>query len=103
MKVKVIVDRPLGSFHPKYKNLYYPLNYGYIQNIIAPDNEPQDAYILGVEEPVLEFEGELIAIIHRLDDIEDKWVVENKFYTIEEIKQATSFQEKYFKTKIELL
>ena len=103
MKVKVIVDRPLGSFHPKYKNLYYPLNYGYIQDIMAPDNEPQDAYILGVEEPVLEFEGELIAIIHRLDDIEDNWVVANNFFTIEEIKQATSFQEKYFKTKIELL
>ena len=27
-KVDVIVDRPLGSYHPKYKNLYYPVNYG---------------------------------------------------------------------------
>ena len=33
-KVDVIVDRPLGSYHPKYKNLYYPVNYGYVENII---------------------------------------------------------------------
>ena len=40
-KVDVIVDRPLGSYHPKYKNLYYPVNYGYVENIIASDNEWQ--------------------------------------------------------------
>ena len=66
MLVKVIVDRPLGSYHPKYKNLYYPINYGYVPNIIAGDNEFQDVYILGVQEPISEFEGEVIAIIHRL-------------------------------------
>ena len=47
-KVDVIVDRPLGSYHPKYKNLYYPVNYGYVENIIASDNEWQDVYILGI-------------------------------------------------------
>ena len=103
MSVKVIVDRPLGSYHPKYKNLYYPINYGYIPNIIAGDNEFQDAYILGIEEPISEFEGEVIAIIHRLDDCEDKWVVANQTYTIEEIRKATHFQEQYFKTEIELI
>lgn len=25
--IKVIVDRPLGTYHPKYKNLFYPVNY----------------------------------------------------------------------------
>ena len=24
--VKVIVDRPLGSYHPEHKDLYYPVN-----------------------------------------------------------------------------
>ena len=33
--VTVTVDRPLGSFHPKHKGLYYPINYGYIKNVIA--------------------------------------------------------------------
>ena len=33
--VKVIVDRPLGSYHPTHKDIYYPINYGYIEGIIA--------------------------------------------------------------------
>lgn len=73
--VKVVVDRPLGSYHPKHKDMYYPINYGYIEGIIAPDGEEQDAYIIGVDEPVKEFAGRIIAIIHRNNDIEGKWVV----------------------------
>ena len=34
--VKVIVDRPMGSYHPNHKDLYYPVNYGFIEGIIAP-------------------------------------------------------------------
>lgn len=26
--VTVTVDRPLDSFHPEYKDMYYPVNYG---------------------------------------------------------------------------
>lgn len=73
--VKVVVDRPLGSYHPKHKDMYYTINYGYIEGIIAPDGEEQDAYIIGVDEPVKEFAGRIIAIIHRNNDIEGKWVV----------------------------
>ena len=43
--VKVIVDRPLGSLHPKYKNMQYPINYGYIEGVIGGDKEEQDAYL----------------------------------------------------------
>ena len=50
--VKVVVDRPLGSYHPKHKDMYYTINYGYIEGIIAPDGEEQDAYIIVVDEPV---------------------------------------------------
>ena len=100
--VKVIVDRPLGSYHPNHKDIYYSVNYGYIPNVIAPDGEEQDAYILGVHEPVSEFVGKVIAIIHRLDDVEDKWVVapEHLSFTKEEITAQTAFQEQYFKTEI---
>ena len=73
--VKVVVDRPLGSYHPEHKDMYYPINYGYIEGIIAPDGEEQDAYIIGVDELVKEFVGRIIAIIHRNNDIEEKWVV----------------------------
>lgn len=44
--VKVKIDRPLGSKHPKH-NFIYPLNYGFIPNTIAGDGEEIDAYIIG--------------------------------------------------------
>ena len=96
--VKVIVDRPLGSYHPQFKDTLYKLNCGYIESIIAPDGEEQDAYILGVSEPLNEFTGKVIAIIHRFDDVEEKWVVApiDKKYTKEEIGKLVHFQEKYF-------
>ena len=102
--VKVFVDRPLGTYHPKYKNIYYSVNYGYIPGILAPDGEEQDAYILGVDVPVSEFSGKVIAVIHRLDDVEDKWVVapENVTFTKSEIIKLTDFQEKYFKSEIRM-
>jgi len=102
--VKVTVDRPLGSYHPKHKDMYYPINYGYVEGIIAPDGEEQDAYILGINEPVDEFVGRIIAIIHRFDDVEEKWVVapENVLFTKEEILQQVEFQEKYFNSEIRM-
>ena len=100
--VKVIIDRPMGTYHPKHKDLYYPINYGYIEGVIAPDGEEQDAYVLGVDVPVREFTGRIIAIIKRFDDVEEKWVVapEDMTFTKEEIMKQTQFQEKYFKTEI---
>ena len=101
--VKVTVDRPLGSYHPEHKDMYYPINYGYIEGIMSPDKEEQDAYILGVDEPVKEFTGRIIAIIHRLDDVEEKWGVapKNLFFSKEEIIAQVLFQEKYFQWEIE--
>ena len=100
--VKVIVDRPLGTYHPKHKNIYYSVNYGYVPGIIAPDGVEQDAYILGVNEPVDEFVGKVIAIIHRFDDVEEKWVVapEGISFTKDEILKRVAFQEQYFNIEI---
>ena len=100
--VKVIVDRPLGSHHPNYDDLVYTVNYGYIEGIIAPDGEEQDAYILGVDEPIVEYMGKVIAIVHRLDDVENKWIVapENIHYTKEEIIEQIEFQEQFFEYEI---
>jgi len=100
--VTVTVDRPLGSSHPNHPDIIYPVNYGYIDGIIAPDGEEQDAYILGVCEPVESFTGTVIAVIHREDDIEDKWVVapENMHFTKEVIEKCVHFQEQYFDTEI---
>ena len=100
--VTVTVDRPLGSRHPEYRDMTYPVNYGYIKGIIAPDGEEQDAYILGVYKPVKEFTGKIIAVVHRLDDAEDKWVVcpEDLTFSKKEIFEQILFAEKYYKSEI---
>ena len=102
--VKVIVDRPLGTYHPKQKDLFYPVNYGYVEGIIAADGEEQDAYILGVNKPIKEFTGKVIAVIHRFDDVEEKLVVvpTDVSLTKEEIKRHVDFQEHFFKTEIKM-
>lgn len=100
--VTVTVDRPLGSRHPRYESMLYPLNYGYIDGVIAGDGEEQDAYILGVSEPVESFTGTVIAVYHRTNDVEDKWIVapEGMFFTNEEILDAIRFQEQYFEGQL---
>ena len=102
--VTVIIDRPMGTCHPKHKDIFYPVNYGYIPGIIAGDGEEQDAYVLGVNEPLQEFTGVVTAIIHRIDDVEDKWVVapEGVKFSKEEIWEQVKFQEKYFKAEIRM-
>lgn len=101
--VNVTVDRPLGSRHPKHDDIVYPVNYGYIPGILAPDGEEQDAYILGVDRPVDAFVGRVIAVIHRFDDVEEKWVVVPEGMTIpkEEIMAQVAFQEQYFRIKLD--
>ncbi len=99
-RVKVTVDRPVG-YRDRFGNTY-PVNYGYIEGIIAGDGEEQDAYILGEKEPLDSFEGFLIAYVRRKNDVEDKWVVSNAFYTAEEIMEQVEFMEKYFDSYVEL-
>lgn len=99
--VRVIVDRPLGSKHPKH-DIIYPVNYGYVENVMGGDGEEQDVYILGIDTPLKEFEGTVVAIIHRLNDNEDKWVVspDGMHFSEDAIKEMLDFQEKYFESEI---
>ena len=96
--VKVIIDRPLGSKHPKH-GFEYLLNYGYVPNTKSGDGEELDVYILGVNEPLKEFTGQCIGVIHRTDDDDDKLIIvpEGMDFLNNEIENATSFQEKWFK------
>ncbi|MFR1766750.1 MAG: NUDIX domain-containing protein [Lachnospira sp.] len=102
---KVTIDRPMGSSHPDYPALIYPVNYGYISGIIAPDGEEQDAYILGVDVPVHEFTGRRIAIVHRRDDLETKWIIvpENIVFNKQQIEEMIYFQEQYYDSYVEML
>ena len=103
--VTVIIDRPMGSAHPQYPALIYPVNYGYIPGTMAADGEPEDAYVLGLDHPVFQFTGRVIAEIHRENDVEDKWVVapEGAAFTARQIRDAVDFQEHYFNSTVRLL
>ncbi|MFR8103502.1 MAG: inorganic diphosphatase [Clostridia bacterium] len=95
------MDRPMGSKHPKW-DFIYPVNYGYIPNTISGDGEELDAYVLGVFEPREEYTGKCIAVIHRLNDDDDKLIVvpEDKKYNKEQIEALTEFQERFFESEI---
>lgn len=100
-KVSVEIDRPLDSLHPKY-GFKYELNYGFVPGTLAPDGEEIDVYILGVGIPLEKFTGRCIAIIHRLNDDDDKLIIvpEGMELSDKKIMQATHFQEQFFQSVI---
>lgn len=99
--VRVKVDRPLGSKHPKH-GFIYPVNYGFVPDTISGDGEELDCYVLGVFEPLNEFTGKCIAIIHRINDNDDKLIIvpENRNFSNKEIDVLIEFQERFFKHEI---
>jgi inorganic pyrophosphatase len=100
-KVEVIMDRPLGSKHPKH-DFVYEVNYGYIPNTKSPDGEELDAYYLGVSKPLKKAEGICIAIVHRTNDDDDKLVVvpEGVKLSNQKIEKEILFQEQWFDYEI---
>lgn len=99
--LKVKIDRPLGSKHPKH-DFIYTVNYGYVPDTISGDGEELDCYILGVFEALNEFTGKCIAVIHRINDNDDKLIIvpENRNFSNKEIEALIEFQERFFKHKI---
>ncbi len=100
-EVRVCIDRKIGSRHPKW-NFIYTLNYGYVPNTINTDGEEIDCYVLEVFEPIDIFQGKCIAIIHRLNDDDDKLIVvpNEKNYSDDAIIALIEFQEQYFDIEI---
>lgn len=103
--VDVVIDRPIGSVHPKYEDMIYPLNYGFIPNVFGGDGEELDVYLMGLNVPVKEYKAKVIAIVHRHNDVEDKLVAapEGMSFMKMEIEDAVRFQEQYFESEIEIL
>lgn len=99
--VDVKIDRPLASKHPKH-GFIYMLNYGFIPNTISGDGEELDAYVIGEFSPVDSCNGKVIAVIHRLNDDDDKLVVSanGSDYSDEAIRALTEFQERFFESII---
>lgn len=103
--VDISIDRPIGSVHPKHDDIIYPVNYGYIPNVLGGDGEELDVYLLGVDTPVKEYTARIIGIVHRRNDVEDKLVAapEGMSFTVEEIAEAVRFQEQYYDSEVEVL
>lgn len=103
--VNIIIDRPMGSAHPDSLKLVYPVNYGYIPDVLGGDGEAQDVYLLGVDEPVREYTAKVIGIVHRKNDSEDKLVAapDGMIFDQAQIAECVEFQEKYFDSRYESL
>ena len=100
-KVYAKIDRPLGCIPKKeYPNFVEELNYGFIPNTISGDGEELDCYILGIDKPLVDFEGKCIAVIHRINEDDDKLILvpENFNITINDIKKQVYYSEKYHKS-----
>ncbi|MCC7289051.1 inorganic diphosphatase [bacterium] len=99
--IEVIFDRPLGSIHPKYDDMIYPVNYGYVPGTKAGDGDEIDVYYLTGDKPLEKVTAKCIGYVRRLDDNDDKLIATaGELYTVEEIEKKLEFQEKWFKHEI---
>ena len=49
----IILDRPKGTEHPRYPDLVYPLDYGYLENTSAGDGDGIDVWIGSIDTKML--------------------------------------------------
>ena len=104
--VTIEIDRPIGTVHHKgAKTLIYPINYGYIPDVLGGDGEELDVFLVGVGEPVSSYTGRIIGIVYRADDVEDKLIMapEGASFSAKEMACAVYFQEKYYQSTIRAL
>lgn len=98
--VTVIIDRPYGSFHPHHPDVIYPLNYGYVNELVSADGEFQDAYVYGLQEPAETFTGIVSGIIYHKDG-PSRFIVTRPGEMIDhdEVIEAVAFEEQYYDTR----
>lgn len=101
-EVTVIMDRPVGTHHPKHPEIIYPINYGYIDAMLSADGEGIDVYLLGIHEPLESARAKIIAVIRREDDIEDKLAAApiGMDFSEREIADAVHFQEQFYRSSV---
>lgn len=44
-KSRIVIDRPKGSAHPRYPNMIYPLDYGYLADTASMDGGGIDLWL----------------------------------------------------------
>lgn len=80
----MVIDRPKGSTHPKYPNIVFPLDYGYLKNTSGGDGNEIDVWLGSLENKVLNAIACTVDILKR--DTEIKLLVGCSAHEIEVIK-----------------
>ena len=42
---KMVIDRPKGTSHPRFPDMVYPVDYGYLEDTTSPDGGGIDIYV----------------------------------------------------------
>ena len=94
---RVSVSRPIGAIDTAY-GFCYPVNFGYATGKRVQLPEHTGAFILGINHPVREFEGRIIAVLTNAQTGEKTLVVspKSKRFIVHEIEQQLSFLKEYF-------
>lgn len=102
--VRVKVARPIGTRHPHFP-FTYRLNFGYAQGVTGINGEAQGVYIMGIDHPVREFDGRIIAIVRRNRHMGIVWVAapKSKHFIVTEICDAIDFAEGHYGYTLECL
>ena len=70
---RLVIDRPKGSRHPRYPEVRYPLDYGYLRGTMSGDGEGLDVWIGSL--PGREITG-VVCTIDRIErDVELKVLI----------------------------
>ena len=93
--VRVHVTKPIGCFD-KETNTKYLLNFGTLESGLLPNSPVKGAYIMGVDHPVRNFDGRVIAVIKDKQKHGVYLVVspKSKRFIIHDIRPAVAFLHK---------
>jgi len=86
---KIVIDRPKGSSHPKYKEAVYPVDYGYLENTSAIDGGGVDIFTGSLKD------NKIQGIICTVDSFKNDAEIKIMYNcTKDEIKSALDFLNK---------
>lgn len=67
----ITIDRPYRSYHPRFPDIIYPLDYGFINNTTSGDGDEVDVFVGSAENGLV---GVLLTTDHRKGDHEMKFL-----------------------------
>ena len=101
---RVSVSRPMGTADTAY-GFIYPVNFGYATGKKVKLPEHTGAFIVGINHPVKEFDGRIIAILTNLKTQEKTLIVspKSKRFIVHELEAQFAFLRQYFDFSLQCL